>query len=92
MAVVQLPDELQRLIERQMAEGRAASPTAFLEAAVMHLIDETIAEEAELHRAVAAGSADIEAGRYLTVATPEDGQRSQDSMMARLRSRPSTSG
>ncbi len=92
MGVVQLPDELQRVIERQVAEGRAASPTAFLEEAVMRLVDDTNAEEDELRRAAEAGSADIDAGRYATVATLEDGQRLQESMMARLRSRLSAGG
>lgn len=92
MGVVQLPDELQRVIERQVADGRAASPTAFLEEAVMRLIDETRIEEGELHQVVKAGAADIDAGRYTTVATPEDERRLQDGMMARLRARLSTDG
>ena len=87
MGVIQLPDELQRVIERQVAEGRAASSAAFLEEAVRRLVDETRGEEDELLLAVEAGSADIEAGRYLTVATPEDERRIHDGMMARLRAR-----
>ena len=47
MGVVQLPDELQRVIERQVAEGRAASPAAFLEEAVRRLVDEARDEEDE---------------------------------------------
>jgi Arc/MetJ-type ribon-helix-helix transcriptional regulator len=86
MGAVRLPDELQRVIERQVAEGRAASPTAFLEEAVRRLVDDTSTEEDELRRVVEAGSTDIDAGRYTTVATPEDGQRLQDGMVARLRS------
>ena len=92
MGVVQLPDELQRVIERQVAEGRAASPTAFLEEAVMRLVDETAAEEDELRRTVEAGLADIGAGRTTTVATVEDERRLRDGMMARLRSRISSNG
>ena len=87
MGVVQLPDELQRVIERQVAQGRAATPTAFLEEAVMRLVDEAGAEEDELWRVVEAGAADIEAGRYTTVATPEDELRLHDDRMARLRAR-----
>ena len=45
MGVIQLPDELQRVIERQVAEGRAASSAAFLEEAVRRLVDETRGEE-----------------------------------------------
>ena len=87
MGVIQLPDELQRVIERQVAEGRAASPAAFLEEAVRRLVDETTGEEDELLQAVEGGSADIEAGRYVTVATPEDQRRAHDGMMARLQAR-----
>lgn len=87
MSVVQLPDELQRVIERQVAEGRAVSPAAFLEEAVMRLVEEAKGEEDELLHVVEAGSADIAAGRYTTVATPEDERRVYDGMMERLRAR-----
>ena len=87
MGMVQLPDELQRVIERQVAEGRAASPTAFLEEAVRRLIDDGAVEENELRLAVEAGSADIASGRYRTVATPDDERRLLDDVMTRLRSR-----
>jgi predicted transcriptional regulator len=92
MGVVQLPDELQRVIDRQVAEGRAASPTAFVEEAVMRLVEEAGAEEDALQLAVEAGSADIEAGRYTTVATPEDEQHLQDGFAARLLARLSAGG
>ncbi len=92
MGVVQLSDELQRIIEWLVVKGRATSPTAFLEEAVMRLIDETSAEEDEVRRAVEAGSADIDAGRYTTVAAPEDERRLREGMMARLQSRLSADG
>ena len=92
MGVVQLPDALQRVIERQVAEGRAASPAAFLEEAVMRLVADTASEEDDLRRAAEAGSADIAAGRYASVETPEDERRLRDAMMARLRSRLSADG
>ena len=87
MGVVQLPDELQRVIERQVADGRATSPAAFLEEAVRRLVDDAKAEEDDLQHAAEAGAADIDAGRYTTVATPEDERRLRDDMMARLRAR-----
>ena len=87
MSVIQLPDELQRVIERQVAEGRAANPAAFLEEAVRRLVDETLSEENELLQAAEAGSADIAAGRYVTVTTAENEERVHDGMMARLRAR-----
>ena len=87
MGVVQLPDELQRVIERQVAEGRAASPAAFLEEAVMRLVDETCAEEGAVQQVVKAGLADIEAGHFTTVATPEGRQLLQKRLMGRLQAR-----
>jgi Arc/MetJ-type ribon-helix-helix transcriptional regulator len=92
MGVVQLPDELERVIERQVAEGRAASPTAFIEEAILRLVADTSAEEDELRQAAEAGSADIDNNRYRTVATPEDEQRLQDGLMGRLQARLSADG
>ena len=92
MGVVQLPDKIQRVIERQVAEGRAASPAAFLEEAVMRLVDEAYAEEEAIRRAVEAGLADIEAGCYTTVATPEDQQLLQERLMTRLQARLAADG
>ena len=85
MGAVQLPDELERMIQRQVAEGRAASPVAFLEEAVRRLVDETRTEEDEVGRVIEVGIADIEAGRYTTVATRGDEQLLQERLMAKLR-------
>ena len=87
MGAVQLPDELQRVIERQVAEGRATSPAAFLEEAVMRLVDEARSEEDEVAGAVQAGLADIEAGRYTTVSGDASRQLVHERIMARLRAR-----
>jgi Arc/MetJ-type ribon-helix-helix transcriptional regulator len=92
MGVIQLPDELERAIERQVAEGRAASPAAFLEEAVRRLVEETSAEEDEVRQAVEAGDADIEAGRYATVATQEDAQLLQERLLTKLRARLAAEG
>ena len=92
MGVVRLPDELRRVIERQVAEGRAASPAAFLEEAVMRLLDEARAEEEAVRQAVEDGLADTEAGRYTVVATPEDRQVLQERLMARLQARLAADG
>ncbi len=75
------------MIERQVAEGRADSPAAFVEGAVRRLVDETRAEEEDVRQAAEAGVADIAAGRYATVATEEDGQLLRERLMARLRGR-----
>lgn len=85
MGVVQLPDELQRAIERQVEAGRATSAAAFLEEAVLRLIDDAHAEDGDIRGAAHVGVADIEAGRYTTLATPEDSQLLHERMMARLR-------
>lgn len=87
MGVVQLPDALQQVIERQVAEGRAASPLAFLEEAVMRLVDEAGLEKAEILSVAEAGIADIEAGRYTVVSTPADGRRVHERSIERLRER-----
>lgn len=85
MGAIQLPDELQRMIDQQVAEGRATSTAAFLEEAVLRLIDAVRSEEEDVVAAAQAGIADIEAGRYLTISTPEDKQRLHERLMARLR-------
>lgn len=85
MGAIQLPDEIQRMIERQVEEGRATSAAAFLEEAVLRLVEDANAEEEETRRVAQVGIADMEAGRYVTVATPEDSQRLHERMMTRLR-------
>jgi Arc/MetJ-type ribon-helix-helix transcriptional regulator len=85
MAIVQLPDELERVIARQVAEGRAASASAFLEETVMRLVEEARSEEEDVAAAVQAGIADIETGRYTAVTSAEDERALRERMMARLR-------
>jgi Arc/MetJ-type ribon-helix-helix transcriptional regulator len=85
MSTIQLPDELQRAIEQQVEQGRATSPAAFLQEAVLRLLEDTEAEQADIRRAAEAGIADMEAGRYVTVATPEDARLLDERLMARLR-------
>lgn len=92
MGVVQLPDELERVIERQVEESRAASSAAFLEEAVRRLVDETRAEEDELRQAAEAGVTDIEAGCFTMVTTQEDGQLLHERLMRRLRARLAADG
>ena len=92
MGMVHLPDELQRVIDQEVAAGCAASPAAFLEAAVLRLADEASEEEDAIRQAAEAGLADIEAGRYTTVATPEDARALHERLMARVRDRLSAEG
>ena len=57
MGAMQVPDELQRVIERQVEEGRAASVAAFPEEAVRRFIEDAHAEEEEVRGAAQAGAA-----------------------------------
>jgi Arc/MetJ-type ribon-helix-helix transcriptional regulator len=84
MGAIRLPDELQHAIDRQVAQGRATSAAAFVEEAVLRLIDDAKAEEAEIVRAAEAGIADAIEGRATSVTTPADGQRLHERLMARL--------
>ena len=84
MGVIQLSDKLQQIIDRQVAD-RYATPSAFLEEGVMRLVDDASIEAEEIRQAVQAGIADVNAGRYTTIATAEDERRLQDRLTARLR-------
>lgn len=84
MGAVQLSDELQRAIEREVEEGRASSIAEFVEEAAWRLMDDTILNDEEIVQAALAGIADSEAGRYTTIATPEDAQRFHEETMARV--------
>ena len=85
-AVQHLPDHLRSIIERQVAEGRVASGEQFLEDAVRQHAEDLEAED-EFVAIAEAGIADIEAGRYRTVSTPEDGEALHQRMMGRLHAR-----
>ena len=62
----QLPDGLRSIIDRQVADGLAAS-------------------EAEMDALVERADADIEAGRFVIVITPEDSDALHVAAMGRLR-------
>lgn len=88
---VQLPEQIKELIDRQIAEGRAASQSEFLiEAARRYAedlqLEDQIAAEAE------AGIADAQAGRFVTIATQEDARTLHQNTMGRLRERLSDAG
>jgi Arc/MetJ-type ribon-helix-helix transcriptional regulator len=87
MGAVDLPDELIRTIEQQVAAGRAPSADAFLQRAVARYAEELEAEAEEIDQVVAAGLADIEAGRFTSIATPEDSEAFHQHIMARVRER-----
>lgn len=87
MGAIQLPDAVQRVIDRQIAEGRATSAEAFLEEAVLRLADAMQAEEHDLRDAAEAGMTDIAVGRFTTIASPEEERLLRERVLARLRDR-----
>ena len=84
MAAIQISDELQQVIEAKVRDGRAESAAAYVEEAVRRLLDDEEYDDDEIVQVALAGIADIEAGRYVTIATKEDEQRLHNSLMARV--------
>jgi Arc/MetJ-type ribon-helix-helix transcriptional regulator len=83
---VQLPDDLKQVIDRQVAQGHAVSEADFLTQAA-RLYAEHLDAENEMSVLVERADADLAAGRYTMVATPEDSNALHDAAMARLRAR-----
>ncbi len=88
MGVVQvrLPDELQAIIDRQVAEGRVADTADFLAEAARRYAEDLDLED-DLVSEAKAGIADIEAGHVRTVSTREDLAAMEAEVMARVRDR-----
>lgn len=84
MSVVQLPDELKQLIDRQVAEGRAASEADFLIAAVQRYAEALEIDADEIATSADEGIADIEADRFELISGPEDIKRLQMELSATL--------
>jgi hypothetical protein len=87
MGMIPLSEELQRLVEREVAAGRAATPAAFVEEAVLRLIEDAHALDDEIARVAAEGIADIEAGRYVAITTEDEHRALAEDFKARLRAR-----
>jgi len=86
---VSLPDELQAIIDREIAIGRVESASAYLvEAARRFAAD--IEVEDEIVAEAQAGIADAEAARAVTIAMSDEAEAWHERMMARLRDRLST--
>jgi Arc/MetJ-type ribon-helix-helix transcriptional regulator len=83
---IQLPDDLKQIIDRQVAEGRAASAADYVREALRRYAED-LEYETEIVTEAQAGIADIEAGRYTTIASPEDTEALHERTMARLRDR-----
>ncbi len=81
---VQIPEDLKRVIDRQIAEGRASSEADFLlEAARFYAAHLEVG--GEIAAMVERADAEMAAGRYRMIATPEDSQALHETVMARLR-------
>jgi Arc/MetJ-type ribon-helix-helix transcriptional regulator len=70
---VRLPEEIQELIDRQVAAGRVESADAYLVEAARRFAEDLEVED-EIVAEATAGIADAEAGRYVTIATHEDAE------------------
>ena len=81
---VRLPVEIEEIIDRQIAAGRVASADAYLVEAARRFAEDLEVED-EIVAEAEAGIADAEAGRYVTIATPEDAEALHERTMARLR-------
>ena len=81
---VQLPDELKSIIDRHVAEGRAASEAAYVTEA-LRLYAELLNSDDEIVEIVERADADIAAGRYVTVRTQADSEALHEATMGRLR-------
>jgi Lon protease-like protein len=86
VVLVQLPDDLKQIIDRQVAEGHAATGADFLTLAARLYADHLDAEN-EISVLVERADADLAAGRYTMVATPEDSDALHHAAMTRLRAR-----
>lgn len=79
-----LPDDLKSVIDRQIADGRAASEAAFMREAALRYAEHLDAED-ELLAIAKAGIADAEAGRYTLIETSADAAALFQETMARVR-------
>jgi Arc/MetJ-type ribon-helix-helix transcriptional regulator len=84
MGAVQLPDHLKRVIDQQVAAGRASSETEFLEQAILRLAQELEAED-DVVAVAEEGISAVSRGDYVTVGSPEDSEALHQRAMARLR-------
>ncbi len=91
MGVVQvrLPEELQEVVKRQVAEGRAADVDAFMTEAARRYAEDLELED-DLVAEAQAGIADMEAGRYTSIVTREDLAAKEADVIARVRDRLAT--
>ena len=83
---VRLPDEIQAIIDRQIAAGRVKSADAYLVEAARRFAADIEAED-EIVAEANVGTADAEAGISVTITTPGAAEAWHEQMMARVRDR-----
>ncbi len=83
---VKLPEDIQEIIDRQVAAGRVESVDAYLLEAARRFAEDLEVED-EIVAEAEAGIADAEAGHYTTITAPEDAEALHERTMARLRDR-----
>ncbi len=86
MGVVQLSDDLARVVDAQVAAGHAADAASFLSGAVLQYAAALECDAREIEAAVDEGLADIAAGRFETISGPDDMQRLMRELRARRHS------
>ncbi len=80
---VQLPDDLRIIIDRQVAEGRAASEAEYVAEALRLYADHLDAED-EIAGMVERADAEMASGRFVTISIPEDSDALHQRTMDRL--------
>ena len=73
--VVRLPDDLKRVIDRQVTKGHAATEARFLADAAHRYAEALELDEARIVAAADEGTADMETGRFELIARPGDRRR-----------------
>jgi Arc/MetJ-type ribon-helix-helix transcriptional regulator len=81
---IQLPDHLKQIIDRQVADGRAASKEDFMLAAVRRYVEDLETED-EIVAIAEEGNAALKRGDYVTISSPEDAEALHQRTMDRLR-------
>jgi len=81
---VQLPDDLRSIIDRQVAEGHAASEAEYVAEALRLYADHLDAED-EIAGMVERADAEMASGRFVAIATSEDSEALHQRTMDRLR-------
>ena len=84
MGVVQLPDELKRVIDRQISSGRASSEAEFLAEAVQRYAEALDVDDGSIVAAADEGVGNMEAGRFDMIAGSQGMQSLRIELRARL--------